>query len=89
VTGAELAALFARLCFAGPLLYIGLVMATDPASFALGLANLADVLHSVAHRFDVGRKQRVTPDTALSHAGIRCTGILVVSAAFLIVWAPW
>jgi hypothetical protein len=42
--------LLVRLCFSGPLLYIGLTMAMDPAGFVNSSAMLAGVLSTLAHR---------------------------------------
>jgi hypothetical protein len=43
--------LFVSLCACGPVLYIGLLMLIDPASFVISLRALAGVLRTVEHRF--------------------------------------
>ena len=43
--------LFARLCVSGPLLYIGLLMVRDPASFSGMLDNLGRGVHGGLERF--------------------------------------
>jgi len=46
----QAATLFARFCFCGPLLYIGLLMAIDPASFVRVAETLSRELRTFEHR---------------------------------------
>ena len=82
--------LFVRLCFSGPLLYIGLVMALDPAWFVTSSARLGRALRAFDNRLRGLHWQE--PLWELDSAGesgktrlaIRFAGLALTACAFLI-----
>lgn len=87
----DLGGLLVRLCAAGPLLYIGLVLLTDPASIAAMSENLAVELQRFEQRlrgFD-----RVKPVYSAASVSIpkdlrialQCTGAILIACGVLAV----
>ena len=77
--------IFLRLCFSGPLLYIGLIMATQPASFVQMLQTLADELRSFEQRYLGQHNQSPLPADAslMIHRAVRAVGITLCIGALL------
>ena len=86
--------IFVRLCFSGPLLYIGLLMVIDPASFVTSLQTLACVLRTFEHRFHGFQwQERLSePDSVQVSPGarkaVRFAGLALAAIALLGVFAP-
>ncbi|GEM_PF-4607988 len=81
--------LFVRLCFAGPLLYVGLQLACDPEGFVTASRNLAMVLQELNQSLR-GRDSRnwirsVEPGRppARTRSGVRIAGIVISLCALL------
>jgi hypothetical protein len=85
----QAATLFARFCFCGPLLYIGLLMVIDPASFVRFAEMLSGVLRTFEQRFrgiqwgpfSEPASFRVSSRT---RKGVRFAGLVLTLYAFLL-----
>ena len=81
--------IFLRLCFSGPLLYIGLSMAIDPLSFVKSVQMLACALRTFEHRLHgfQWREQSLQPDSGQisprTGIAVRCAGVAVAVCALL------
>ncbi len=53
-----------RLCYSGPLLYLGLAMALDPSAFIAGLGNLHQGIRDFEHRLQGMRGEPPFGETA-------------------------
>ena len=76
--------LLLRLCFAGPVLFIGVSMMLDPQSFTRWSEDLAQALHTVTDRYQ--RPMRVFDTRARSRTAastIRLAGVTVILFAFV------
>ena len=87
----DLGELLVRLCAAGPLLYIGLVLLTDPASIAAMSENLAVELQRFQQRFRgfYRVKPLYSAETVSMPKDLRialqCTGIILIACGVLAV----
>ena len=79
------AALFARFCLAGPILYVGLAMAIDPESFVRRAEAAAHALEAFRQRW-LGASLHAEFDrfehSPRQHRYIRCAGALMAIGAF-------
>jgi hypothetical protein len=81
--------LLVRFFLSGPVLYIGLVMALDPAGFlrSLGMASVAirnfeNRLHGREQQ-EWWREMEPVPEGGAAHPGLRTVGWFLVATAFL------
>jgi hypothetical protein len=78
--------LFARLCFAGPLLYIGLSMVMDPQCFMTFTAAFAQALRTFERRFDASAPPLAPLDTSVrTPVLLRVAGVAVCLFALLVI----
>lgn len=81
--------LLARLVVDGPLVYIGLVMALDPAGFVRHTGMIAVALRNFEHRLqgresqEWWREQETVPAGRVTLLGLRTVGWGLVASAFL------
>jgi len=85
----DAATFFARLCVSGPLLYIGLVMAMDPASLVRSAEALTHVLRTFEQRLKGVPWQEPLRESGSVHCsptmrnGVRFAGLVLTAFAFL------
>ena len=89
MTPDDVAMLFVRLCVAGPLLYIGLAIAIDPASLERWAEALAHELHAFEQRLKGIQWQEPLPGPGSVHCSpsarnaVRIAGLVITAFAFL------
>jgi len=89
MTPDDAATLFVRLCLAGPLLYIGLVIAIDPASLERWAEAGAHELRTFEQRLKGGQWQEPLPEPGSVHCSpsarnaVRIAGLVLAAFAFL------
>ncbi|MCX6638375.1 MAG: hypothetical protein NT090_25255 [Acidobacteria bacterium] len=89
MTPDDAATLFVRLCVAGPFLYLGLVMAIDPASLVRPLDALVHALRTFEQRRNGLQWQEAPPESGSVHDspalrnGVRLAGSVITAFAFL------
>jgi hypothetical protein len=85
----DAATFFVRLCVAGPLLYIGLVMAIDPASLVRSLDALVHVVRTFEQRRNGLQWQEPLPESGPVYCSpavlraVRLAGLVLTACAFL------
>ena len=85
----DLGELLVRLCAAGPLLYIGLVLVTDPTSIAAMFENFAAELQRFEQRFrGFDRIKPVYSAASVSmpkdlRIALQCTGAILIACGVL------
>ncbi len=78
-----------RLCYAGPLLYIGLAMALDPAGFVAGLGNLEQGIRNFQQSLQSMRREPLAGETAtpvvsrFTSVAFRTAGALLAAVSLL------
>ena len=89
MTPGDAAMLFVRLCLCGPLLYIGLVIAIDPASLERSAEALAHELRTFEQRLKGVQWQEPLPESGSVHCSpsarnvVRLAGLVLIAFAFL------
>ena len=89
MTPEDAATFFVRLCLAGPLLYIGLVIAIDPASLVRWAEALAHALRTFEQRLKGVQWREPLPEPGSVHVsptarnGMRLAGLVITAFAFL------
>jgi hypothetical protein len=89
VTPDDAATFFVRLCLCGPLLYIGLAIAIDPASLGRWAEALARELRTFEQRLKGVQWQEPLPEPGLVHCSptvrnaVRFAGLVLIAFAFL------
>jgi hypothetical protein len=78
-----------RLCLSGPLLYIGLLMAVEPASLGRSAEALAHVLRTFEQRLKGVQCQEPLPESGSVYCSpavlkaVRLSGLILIAFAFL------
>lgn len=89
MTPGEVATFLVRLCLCGPLLYIGLVIAIDPASLERSAEALARVLRTFEQRLKGVQWQDPLAESGSVHCSptarnvVRLAGLVLTAFAFL------
>jgi hypothetical protein len=89
MTPDDAATLFVRLCVAGPFLYLGLMMAIDPAGPVRSLEALDHALRTFKHRLNGLQWQEPLRESGTVYFspavrnGVRLAGLVITACAFL------